>query len=351
MQYRYPDYLNNFRCLAGDCPDTCCGGWEIVIDEQTARRYEELDGPLGEKLRASMVREEGEICLKLQKGRCPMLTQDNLCALITAHGTQMLSITCDSHPRFTEIYGGLEETALAVSCPAAAELLLEREEKMAFSSHADDAVPQPNDLDPTLFGLLLRSRETAVHILQNRQRSLSDRLAVFVSFACRLDGCLDRPKVAQAICTSYENENYVNRQLIRIRRLRRWGTMTHARQVLLAMEHLTEAFPHHVRELEATDVDKNVLPLEQLSVYYVFRWWLKAACDGKLWRQAAAAAVSVLAVSGLARTMGSVKEAARLYGKEVEHSDDNLALLRRAMELPQFSRDRLLQILEVPHAI
>lgn len=351
MQHRYPDYLNDFRCLAGDCPDTCCKGWEIVIDEQTARRYEELASPLGEKLRASMVQEDGEVCLQLQNGRCPMLTEDGLCALITAHGTELLSITCDSHPRFTEIYGGLEETALAVSCPAAAELLLERQERLVFSSHRDDALPQPNDLDPELFSLLLRSRETAFHILQDRQRSLSDRLAVFLCFARRLDSCLDRRPVAQGLCTSYENEDYVNRELIRIRRLRRWGTMTHARQVLLAMEHLTEAFPRQVQELEATDVDKNALPLEQLSVYYVFRWWLKAACDGKLWRQAAAAVVSVLTVSGLSRTMGSVKEAARLYGKEVEHSDDNLTLLRRAMELPQFSRERLLAVLEVPHAI
>lgn len=347
MQYRHPDYLKEFKCLAGDCPDTCCGGWEIVIDRETAKRYESLDDSVGERLRASMKQVDGEVCLALEHGKCPMLREDGLCQIISTYGTELLSVTCDSHPRFTEIYGGLEETALSVSCPAAADLLLEREGPLTFSSHADEALPEPNDLDPGVFSILLRGRETAFAILQNRSRRLSDRLALFLSFAHRLENCLDRPKVAEGLCASYEKPGYQNRELVRLRRRRRWGTATHIRQLLLAMEHLGTEFPRHVQELEATDVDKEPLPLEQLAVYYVFRWWLKAVCDGKLRRQAGAVVVSVLAVSGLARTMGSVKEAARLYGKEVEHNDDNLKLLRRAMDLPQFSKERLLRLLEL----
>ena len=29
MEIRYPEYYKQFRCLAGECPDTCCVGWEI----------------------------------------------------------------------------------------------------------------------------------------------------------------------------------------------------------------------------------------------------------------------------------------------------------------------------------
>ena len=56
--------------------------------------------------------------------------------------------------------------------------------------------------------------------------------------------------------------------------------------------------------------------------------------------------VSILTVAGLAKTMGGVQQAARLYSKEVEHSEDNLALLRKAMDLPQFSRNELLWLLD-----
>lgn len=352
MVYRYPDYLHDFSCLAGACPDSCCRLWAIVVDEETEKKYEAMEGPLGEKLRAAMYADAaGDTCLRQQQGTCPMLREDGLCDLICVHGTEMLSVTCDTHPRFTEIYGGLEETMLSISCPAAADLLLEREKPLCFVSHTDEKPPEPNDLDGDIFQMVLAGRETAFAILQGRHYRLSDRLALFLTFAHRLGRCMDRPAVALALCENYKSHTYQNRELIRLRRHRRWGTMTQARQLLIAMEHLTEAFPVHLKELEATNVDKHAIQLEQLAVYYVFRWWLKAACDGYVWRQAAAVVISVLAVSGLARTMGSVKEAARLYGKEVEHSEENLSLLRKAMDLPCFSRERLLMLLEVKHAI
>ena len=35
----YPDYYRQFSCIAGDCEDTCCAGWEIVIDPKSQQRY------------------------------------------------------------------------------------------------------------------------------------------------------------------------------------------------------------------------------------------------------------------------------------------------------------------------
>ena len=35
MEYVYPDYYRQFTCIGGECPDTCCAGWEIVIDDKT----------------------------------------------------------------------------------------------------------------------------------------------------------------------------------------------------------------------------------------------------------------------------------------------------------------------------
>ena len=66
MRVREPDYYGAFRCLAGACPHTCCEKWEVVIDEETARLYGTVPGPLGEKLRAAMaVDEDGDVCFPL----------------------------------------------------------------------------------------------------------------------------------------------------------------------------------------------------------------------------------------------------------------------------------------------
>lgn len=38
MVYREEDDFRNFRCIAGACPESCCEGWQIVIDEDSLKR-------------------------------------------------------------------------------------------------------------------------------------------------------------------------------------------------------------------------------------------------------------------------------------------------------------------------
>lgn len=50
MVYRQPSYNRAFRCLGGDCPDTCCRDWEIVLDEQALADYRNAPPGLRDKL-------------------------------------------------------------------------------------------------------------------------------------------------------------------------------------------------------------------------------------------------------------------------------------------------------------
>ena len=34
-----PIYADKFSCIAGTCPDTCCAGWAIVVDEKFQNIY------------------------------------------------------------------------------------------------------------------------------------------------------------------------------------------------------------------------------------------------------------------------------------------------------------------------
>ena len=34
MIYTKPDYYDEFTCIADKCKDTCCSGWQIVIDDE-----------------------------------------------------------------------------------------------------------------------------------------------------------------------------------------------------------------------------------------------------------------------------------------------------------------------------
>lgn len=50
MEYVYPDYYRQFTCIGGKCPDTCCAGWEIVIDDKTLEKYKKYPGGFGNRL-------------------------------------------------------------------------------------------------------------------------------------------------------------------------------------------------------------------------------------------------------------------------------------------------------------
>ena len=51
MKIRTPAYYQNFRCIAGACPDTCCRGWAIVVDDEAWEKYQSLPGEIGARLR------------------------------------------------------------------------------------------------------------------------------------------------------------------------------------------------------------------------------------------------------------------------------------------------------------
>ena len=39
MLFTRPDYYEDFECIADKCEDTCCAGWQIVIDRETLKKY------------------------------------------------------------------------------------------------------------------------------------------------------------------------------------------------------------------------------------------------------------------------------------------------------------------------
>lgn len=152
MKQIYPDFYPEFRCLAGKCPDTCCKDWEVVVDPETMEFYRSVPGELGERLKNGFVEQDGDICFRLESGKCTFLTEDGLCELQKTFGEKGLCRICASHPRFLEEYGATQEITLSISCPEAARLLLCRQEPICFlTQETDEAVDTPNALDPELY--------------------------------------------------------------------------------------------------------------------------------------------------------------------------------------------------------
>ena len=132
MSVWYPEFYPAFRCRASACRHSCCRGWEIDVDEDSAETYRSLPGALGEELRSALW-EDGEGWHFRLDGeeRCPFLQPDGLCRLIRELGEDALCEICALHPRFFQEVGADELWGLGLSCEAVTELLLARE-KLRF---------------------------------------------------------------------------------------------------------------------------------------------------------------------------------------------------------------------------
>lgn len=122
MQITYPDYYKEFSCTADKCKDTCCAGWGIVIDDNTLKKYRQVKGAFGKRLRQEIDWKEKSFCQKA--GRCAFLNQRNLCDIYTQLGEKAFCDTCRRYPRHIEEFENLREISLSLSCPEAAEIIL-----------------------------------------------------------------------------------------------------------------------------------------------------------------------------------------------------------------------------------
>jgi len=133
-----PAYADSFHCIGPACEDTCCQGWTVPIDKPAWEKYQHLPAsPVRSLIEASILRTpEPEapanqetpppfaIIRMNSENRCPLLTADRLCAIQAELGEEMLSHACSTYPRIVHTLGAVQETALTLSCPEAARLVL-----------------------------------------------------------------------------------------------------------------------------------------------------------------------------------------------------------------------------------
>lgn len=119
------EYFDEFRCLMDKCPDNCCHGWSISVDETTYNKYVNLNIPqLDTKIKST----KPHTIIK-NMGKCPFVTEDGLCSIHKEYGEEFLSDTCKTYPRFVSEYGDLFIENIGLSCPAVAQWLVSLDHK------------------------------------------------------------------------------------------------------------------------------------------------------------------------------------------------------------------------------
>ena len=121
------------------------------------------------------------------------------------------------------------------------------------------------------------------------------------------------------------------------------------------MEHLTQEFPRMLDSQSMQHPQHVFDPAfdaqwEHLTVYFLWRYFLKASVDRRALSQTEGCLFHVLCIAALfscqdARDLQTLSTLASLYSKEVEHSDENLRLLLRVFDRKTLSWKTLLSLL------
>lgn len=362
MILRVPEYYDEFSCIASCCKDSCCAGWEIDIDDESYEYYRSVEGTFGDRLRESMfVAEDGGYRFKL-KGpkRCAMLNDNNLCDLYTALGEEALCEVCTEYPRFSLVYGQVEQKALSLSCEEVGRILFGRTEPEQLIDIELPGDCEDDEEDPQYVAFMEWVQKEAVAILQNRELSITERTREFLAWCDRVQTIINysQAKDDLSILEAWKNQDAD-------REIREWeqknieGKEKPARnlsyedfcdrfEIFLDMEELDEEWINTKAEFEQiyhedtyeklllaylNSKDYSELGYEHLLVYFVYRYLMNAVYDYDILSYAKMIVVATLVVrdmdaarfqrNGGSFTMFDRIDVARIFSKEVEHSEGN----------------------------
>lgn len=186
------EFFNSFTCIGSDCPDTCCKGWSISIDSDTAKIYKNTEGEFGAQLKKKIEEKDGVVYFRLVDGQCPFLNSDKLCEIYRNIGPDKMCNTCRTYPRISWFHGDVLFQGLTLSCPEAARMILSHPTPIAFDFGEDQSsLTSSSNEDWQLFNTLIDGMITSVRIMQNRDFSIFTRMRLLVSFNDLLQQSID----------------------------------------------------------------------------------------------------------------------------------------------------------------
>lgn len=364
MYYRKPHYYEKFFCTADQCPDTCCAGWQIVIDENSLEKYSNVSGDFGIRLLNSIDWREG--IFEQYDKRCSFLNSENLCDIYKELGAEALCDTCRLYPRHIEEFENLREFSLSLSCPVAAKMILECQEPVKFLEEQDEQEECENDFedfDFLLFDCLLEVREKLFSIVQNRKIPVEKRMFCVLRTAKNLQDALDEGELFERDFIS-DMELYLQEEIKEFSGSF-YETVQVLRKDLLRLEVLREEWKANLKEAEnlfqkgeiwymdkreryKAEIKNTIgqeqwdIYKEQLLMFFLYTYFCGAVYDDMIYSKGVLSVISVFWIEEITfwnwakdeRIIEekNILETAYRYAREIEHSDENLNLLEEIFD-------------------
>lgn len=304
MKIVKPTFYKNFKCIAGDCPDSCCQGWEVDADSDSLEYYKSLDNSLEIKKRIDSVLSKDEfdntIFTLAPKKRCPFLNDENLCDMHIAIGGEHTPYTCRTFPRFIYDFGATREIGISFSCPVASDMMYNTE-SFDFETDINSDLPTLNDIDAEKYFLLYKGRAEAYKIAKDKNKSIRKRLNDLLDLGVLLQEKLfpyDEGGDDIAFFDVFKNPELINPE---------W-------------KEKVENFS--LKQVSETQSNENIL------MYFLYKYLMQAVYDDDALSKIKMAVLGVL----INTYFGEDSWTVHLWSKETEHSQYNMDRYKKLLK-------------------
>ena len=345
-----PSYYDDFSCLAGSCPATCCGSWQVVIDPDSLKRYRSIGGALGDRIGKALTEADGEVCFAMEQGRCVLLTEEGLCLLQKELGPAGLCRNCDRYPRFITQIGARRELGLSLSCPEAARRILTEPWDLC-TGETDEPLTDFHELSPELILTLQTLRSRALDLARDRSIPFGERCARILLLCAPAD----HVKRDRDLCAAVETGMACARGPLKP------AGAAEMRRFFAAMcktaDDLEYLYPEFHTKLAAALKRENpagfadacpALPeaWERLLCYGICKYFPRAAFDRSVWPTAVFCVTLPLLLAQMMsgepqNDAGTLLRLAWTLSRELEHSDKNMETLFRSFRHRRFCCKKL----------
>lgn len=216
------DY-DTFRCIADQCPFTCCQEWRIGVDDKTFQKWKGLKLEAVDRngknqheliLCDCVEKEESGQIIKLGKDKkCPFLNEKKLCKIVLELGEDHLSETCTTFPRQINTFEDRTEYSLDPGCPAVVDLLNENSNAIQLvtdGSEIEASSAQSSDL-------LYLVREIIFTILEDETYLLTERMMIIFYALLEL---LEEKQLSEEKVNAYKNRKHLQPVANAIRKMK-----------------------------------------------------------------------------------------------------------------------------------
>jgi lysine-N-methylase len=195
--------MTRFRCLAGDCEATCCGGGIIPVQESNHRRLTVLaqgDPAAVELLEQGIERTPGGPDFGhirfTEAGECTMRDSAGLCKVHARFGHEALFEVCATYPRYASEVDDDVELFGTLSCPEVSRLALLADDAFELAHLTLEEPPRilrnRFRTDQPYYRPFKPIRAALVRLISEPGYSLPAKLFVMLWMADKLKGLLHR---------------------------------------------------------------------------------------------------------------------------------------------------------------